>query len=119
VDFGNLIGRLGALILGLIGTVLGLIVNFGYSLFTDTAKAFGATLPASHGVIGFFAMLVGFVGALSAPFKPAFSALLLLVAGAGLFYPIHLYALIASPFLLLGALLAFIDRPKPAASKAS
>jgi hypothetical protein len=110
VEIARIAGRLAAAVLGLIGVVLGLVVNLTYSAFNDGAKLFGATLPATHGVIGFGLLFLAFVGAVIAVFKPRASAALLLIGGAGFFYPVHWFALIASPFILLGALLAFIDK---------
>ena len=118
MDVRRILGRLGALIFGLVGVVLGLIVNFVFSTVSDVNRLAGGSLPASHGFIGLGAMIVGFVGAILAPAKPGAAALLLLIAGAGFFYPVHLFALIASPFLLVAALLAFIDRsPSTSTSK--
>lgn len=115
MEVRRILGRLGALVFGLVGVVLGLIVNFVFSTVHDAEKLLGTNTTASHGFIGLGAMIVGFVGAVLAPAKPGVAALLLLIAGAGFFYPVHLYALIASPFLLVGALLAFVDRtPAPA-----
>jgi hypothetical protein len=117
VEVRRILGRLGALVFGLVGVVLGLIVNFVFSTVKDTEKLLGNNTVSSHGFIGLGAMIVGFIGAVLAPAKPAAAALLLLIAGAGFFYPVHLYALIASPFLLIAALLAFVDRAPATAKK--
>ena len=111
MEIARIAGRLAAAVLGLIGVVLALVVNFFFSGINDIIKISGATAPDStHGFIGLGLIVLAFVGAIIAVFKPRASALLLLIGGAGFFYPVGWFALIASPFMLLGALLAFIDK---------
>ena len=110
MELARIAGRLAAAVLALIGVVIGLVVNFTYSLTNDAATAFGAKLPASHGFIGFGLLIFSFIGAVIALFRPRTAATLMLIGGAGFFYPVGWFALIASPFMLLGALLAFIDK---------
>jgi hypothetical protein len=116
VELGRIAGRLVATVLGLIGVVLALLINAFYSGFHDLFKIAGAkNIESTHGFIGLALIIVAFVGALLALFRPRASALLLVIGGAGFFYPVGLLALIASPFMLIGALLAFIDKaPAPA-----
>src|SRR5262249_42457184 len=109
------IGRLGALVLGLIGTVIGLLVNFAYSAFHDIARWAGDTsLDSTHGFIGFFLMVAGLIGALIAPLAPSASALLLLLARLGFLFLVHWVAIIVTPFFLVAAVLAYLDRPRKA-----
>ncbi len=122
MEIARIAGRLAAAVLGLIGVVLALVVNFAYSGVHDFLKISGSsTLDSSHGFVGLGLILVAFIGAVIALFKPRASATLLLIGGAGFFYPVGWFALIASPFMLLGALLAFIDKApsKTTTTKAS
>src|SRR5258708_33249236 len=70
----HLIGRLGALVLGLIGAAFGLVVNFAYSAFHDIARWAGDThMDSTHGFIGFFALVAGHIGSFIPP-SPPFAA---------------------------------------------
>jgi hypothetical protein len=121
MEIARLAGRLAAAVLGLIGVVLALVVNFAYSGVHDFLRVSGSsTLESSHGFVGLGLILLAFIGSVISLFKPRASAALLLIGGAGFFYPVGWFALIASPFMLLGALLAFIDKgPSTTTTKAS
>lgn len=107
------VGRVGALILGLFGTIVALVVNFAYSGVHDALRLGGdKNISHSHGFIGFLLILVGFVGALLAVPAPAVAAVLLAIAAVGLFFIVKAYALFCSIFLLVAALLAYVDRTK-------
>jgi hypothetical protein len=108
---GRIIGRLGALILGLIGVVLAFIVNFAYSgVHRLIQLSGGTTMDQTHGFIGLLLILVGLVGSILALTAPEFAAILLLIAGVGFFFIVGWYAILASPFFILAAILAYIDR---------
>jgi hypothetical protein len=100
----RIIGRLGALILGLIGVVVGLIANF-----VGTVHGY-ATDVTHHGFIGILLLLVGLFGSIIAMFTPIFAAILLLIAGLGFFYVLGWGALFVAPFFIVAAVLAYIDR---------
>ena len=107
------VGRAGAMILGIVGVVVALVVNFAYSGVHDALRLGGDKhISHSHGFIGFLLIVVGFVGALLALPAPVVSAVLLLVAGIGLFFVVKAYAILCSVFLLVAALLAYVDRTK-------
>ncbi len=110
MEIARIAGRLAAAVLGLIGVILALVVNFAYSGVHDFLNISGTSASNSHGFIGLGLIVLAFIGSVVALFKPRAAALLLLIGGAGFFYPVGWFALIASPFMLLGALLAFIDR---------
>ena len=54
-----------------------------------------------------FVILIGLVGSVLAMFIPIAGAVLLLVAGIAFFYIAGWWALLASPFFLVGAVLAY------------
>jgi len=111
----RLIGRLGALVLGLIGAVIGLVVNFAYSAFHDIARWAGDThMDSTHGFIGFFVLVAGIIGSLITPVAPSAAAVLLLIAGIGIIFIVKWFALIITPFFLVAAVLAYLDRPQRA-----
>ncbi|HEY1387560.1 MAG TPA: hypothetical protein VGF38_03370 [Ktedonobacterales bacterium] len=107
-----------ALIIGVVGFVIGLIVNFAYSSFHFIGDMMGADVRQSHGFIGFWVLLLGVIGALLAPFAAVVSAVIMLVVGIALFFILHWAALLVSPFFIVAAVLAFLDRPSAHAASA-
>jgi hypothetical protein len=116
----RILGRLGAIVVGVFGSLVALLVNFVFSASHDLAKAFGSDLPQSHGFLGLLLILVAFIGALMALPRPRTSAALLVIAGVGFFFIVKGFALFASPFFFISAALAFFDRtPAPAKQPAN
>lgn len=107
------VGRAGAMVLGLLGVVIALVVNFAYSGVHDALRLGGdKNISHSHGFIGFLLIVLGFVGAVLALPAPVAAAALLAIAGIGLFFVVKAYALFCSIFLLAAAVLAYVDRAK-------
>ena len=100
-----------ALIIGVVGFLVGLVVNFAYSTFHFVGDLMGADVRQSHGVIGFLVLVVGLIGALIAPFSATVSAVVMLVVAIALFFILHWAALLVSPFFIAAAILVFLDRP--------
>ena len=100
----RLIGRLGALIFGLIGCAVGLFTNF-----IGTIHGY-VTDVAHHGFVGLVLLLIGFAGSLLAMVSPVVATALLLIAGFGFFYVLGAGALFVAPFFIVAAVLAFVDR---------
>ena len=118
MELRQILGRFAATIIGIVGAVLGLVFNFGYSFFHDALKIAGAkNIDATHGFVGLMLMLIALVGAFLALFRPRASAAMLAIGGVGFFYPVGFFALVASPFLLLASALAFVDRTKTPAKQ--
>jgi hypothetical protein len=105
--------RLLATIIGVIGAFVALFVNFFNSLIREGLGGHG------HLWVGLLLFLVALVGALISWPWPRTAALLMLIAALGFIYVAGIGAVIASPLLLIAAVLAFLDRkkaePKPAA----
>lgn len=99
-----------AMIVGLVGTVLALIVNVMYSLLHTLGRVTGVTADTGHFFWGLFVVLLGLSGSLLAPILPIVSCILLAVAGVALFFVVGWWALIASPFLLVAAALTLSNR---------
>jgi hypothetical protein len=105
----KLIGRLGALIVGLIGFVLGLILDAIHSTIKHVLDP-GST---THGFIALLFLVVGLVGSLIALFAPRASALLLLIAAIGFIIFVGFgFGIVPALIMLLAAFLAYIDRSK-------
>lgn len=101
--------RIVAAIIGAIGAIILIIVNAAISA---KHAILGNTVPQSHGVIGLVAFVVGAVGVFTTLLKPQWGAALMAVAGLGFIYVAGWGALLATPFLVIAAVLAFLDRPK-------
>lgn len=116
-----IIGVLGGLA-GIVSAMLGLAVG-GITAAVGDAAATGG--PESGMLVGiswaaFAASFVGILGAGLTPRKPRLGAVLLLLAGLAVLLFISWFAVIATPLLLIAALLAFLvptsrpeDRPLP------
>jgi len=100
-----------ALILGLVGSAIALIVNISYSTFHHAASMLGdANLDRTHGFIGLGLIVVGVIGSITALFSPIIAALLLLIAGIGLFFVVKGFAIFSILFFVLAAIFAFVGR---------
>src|SRR5215469_12779687 len=105
----KLIGRLGALIAGVLGFIVGFILNVAHSTFAHLFQPNSTT----HGFIALLFLIVGLIGALIALFAPRASALLLVVSAVGfIIFVGFLVGIIPAILLLIAAGLAFIDRGK-------
>jgi hypothetical protein len=105
----KLIGRLGALIVGVVGFVAGFIFNVAHSTFAHLFEP-GST---THGFIALLFLVVGLIGALIALFAPRTAALLLVVSAVGFtIFVGFLVGIIPAILLLIAAVLAFIDQGK-------
>ncbi len=101
----RIIGRLGAMVLGLIGVVVGIIVDL------IVAVSGNANNLVTHGGRGLLFVLAGLIGSLIVLFAPIVAAILLAIAGIGFFFVVGPLPaiLVALPFVL-AALLAYADR---------
>jgi hypothetical protein len=107
----QIIGRVGAMIFGLVGTIIAAIVNILYSIVHHAIGALGDSgLDRAHGGIGFLLVVIGVVGSFTALVAPQVAAVLLLIAGFGMFFIVKGYALFSIMFFVVAALLAFFDR---------
>jgi hypothetical protein len=99
--------RILALLIGLLGVVVAFIINLLYSSLHVLGRITGITNDQSHFFWGLFVILIGLVGSILALFIPSIGAVLLLVAGIAFFFIAGWWALLASPFLLVAAFLAY------------
>jgi FtsH-binding integral membrane protein len=105
----KLIGRLGAMIAGVLGFIVGLIFDAVHSGLTHFLQPNSTT----HGFIALLFLVVGLIGALIALFAPRASALLLVVSAVGFIIFVGLLAgILPAIILLIAAGLSYIDRGK-------
>lgn len=99
-----------AMIVGLIGTVLAFIIDILYSLVHVLGRVGGFTNDTSHFFWGLLVVLGALAGSLMAPIFALGAAALLVAAGIGFFFVVGWWAVIASVFLFVAALLTFSNR---------
>jgi hypothetical protein len=99
-----------ALIVGLVGTVLALIIDILYSLVHVLGRIAGITADSGHFFYGILVVLGALAGSLLAPINATLAAVLLLAAGIGFFFVVGWWAIIASVFLFVAAALTFSNR---------
>lgn len=110
--------RIAATIIGVIGAIDALVINFVVSAFKRAQDILGGTADPSHGFIGLLICLVALAGALLVLRFPLVGGILLLVTGIAFFLIVHWWALLASPQMLVGGALALMDlRVNPAARR--
>ncbi len=107
--------RVAALILGIIGGIIGLFAA-GFALFVGAVGTATGAANSGMAVGGGWAALalsvVGVVGGALAMAKPRAAALLMIIAAVGGFISVFIAYVVAGPLLLIGAILAFAGRAK-------
>ena len=109
--------RLLATVIGLVGAIIALVVNGAHSLISDAQKLSGGQGKSTHGFIGILLFLVALVGALLSWPAPITAAVLMVLASIGLYVIIGAASFFAIPFLLVAAVLDYLDRRKGAPAK--
>ena len=99
-----------ALVVGIVGTILALIINILYSLAHVLGRISGITQNSGHFFYGLLVVLVALGGSLLAPVNPILAGAMLAVAGIAFFFVVGWWAIIASIFLFVAALLTFSNR---------
>jgi hypothetical protein len=107
---GHFAMRTIAMIVGLIGAVLALVISVLYALVHVLSLVAGLTQDSAHLVFGLLVTLIGAVGAFLAPILPIAAAVLLAFAGIAFFFVVGWWACFASPFFLVAAVLTFSKR---------
>jgi hypothetical protein len=101
--------RILATVIGLVGALMALLVVVFHTIVADAQRN---GLGNGHLPTGLLMFLLALVGALiSYPF-PVAAAVLMVIAAIGLFLIAPIASWFAIPFLLIAAILAFLDRKK-------
>lgn len=101
--------RFAAAIIGVIGAIDGLVINFVVSAFKRAQDILGGTADPSHGFIGLLICLIALAGALLVLRSPLVGGFLLLLAGIAFFFIVHWWGLLAGPQMIVGGALALMD----------
>jgi hypothetical protein len=105
--------RTAALVLGLIGGIIGLFAGGFAIVVGGIGTAVQTDRAGTVVVLGFIALglaIVGIVGGALAQAKPRVAALLMLIAGIGGFIAVSLFWIVSGLLLIIGAVLAFLGR---------
>lgn len=102
--------RMLALIFGIIGGVIGFIINILNSSLRFVGQLVGFTDTGGHVVIGTLVAIVACIAAILVMLVPEVGGILLILCTIGFFFAIGWWALIPAVFLLSGAWLAMRAR---------
>ncbi len=111
--------RMMALILGIIGGVIGFVINILNSTMHFVGQITGITTHGGHLFIGTLIAIIACIGAIIVMFVPEVGGIILILCTVGFFFAIGWWALIPAVFLLLGAWLAFNSRAERRETAAS
>jgi hypothetical protein len=99
-----------AMAIGLVGAVIGFVVNALYSFAHVLGRISGITANQSHFFIGTGLAIVAVIGSLCVAGAPEVGAILLVLATIGFFFIVGWWAVIPAIFLLTAAAIAFMRR---------
>lgn len=102
--------RIIGMIVGIVAAVLMLIVDVLYSLTNTLGRIAGISADNTHFFWGLFVTIIGFVGALVAPFSWVASVTLMLVSTVAFFFVVGFWAIIPAIFYVIAMLLVYSDR---------
>lgn len=99
-----------AMILGVVGAVVGFITSMLYSVAHVLGRIAGITTSSSHFFIGVGLTILALIGAVLAPFSGIVAALLMILSVIGFAFIIGWWAILPAIFLLPAAWMAFSNR---------
>lgn len=99
-----------ALILGIVGAVIGFVITVLNASLRFVGQIFGFTNSGGSIIIGTVAAIVACIAAIVIMLAPEVGAILLILCTIAFFFAIGWWALIPAIFLLLGAWLAMRSR---------
>ena len=98
------------MLIGLVGTCLAFAINLLYSSAHVLGRVMGITANTGHFFWGLLVVVIALVGSLLGLISAPAGSILLVIAGIGLFFIAGWWALFASPFLFLAAVVMFAGR---------
>jgi hypothetical protein len=102
--------RILALVSGILGAVIGFVINILNSTMHFVGQIAGITSNSGHLFIGTLVAIVACVASILVMISPEVGAILLILCTIGFFFAIGWWALIPAIFLLIGAWLAMTTR---------
>jgi hypothetical protein len=107
------------MLVGLVGTCLAFAINLLYSSAHALGRVFGITANTGHLFWGLLMVLIALAGSLVGLISAPVGSILLIIAGIGMFFVAGWWALFASPFLFLAAVVIFAGRREPSRTAAT
>jgi lysylphosphatidylglycerol synthetase-like protein (DUF2156 family) len=104
------VSRVATMGIGLVGAVIGFVVNALYSLLHLLGRISGITSDRSHFFIGTGLSILAAIGAILVVSSPEAGALVLVLATIGFFFIVGWWAIIPAVFLIGAAVLAIMNR---------
>jgi len=102
------------MIVGLIGTVFAFVIDLLYGIFHVLGLVVNVSNDSFHFWWGMIIVLVALVASLLGLVNGVAGAVLLVACGVAFFFIVGWWALFASPFLFLAAVLMYAGRRDPA-----
>ncbi len=102
--------RVIGMLVGFFAAVVMLVVDILYSLAHVLGRAAGLIADPSHFFIGLLFVIIGFVGALMAPFSWGSSIILMLISTVAFFFITGWWAIIPAIFFVIAMWLVYRDR---------
>lgn len=110
--------RIIGMIVGFIAAAIMLVVDILYSVLHVLARITGVSADSSHFFWGLFVTIIGFVGALLAPFSRTASLVLMLVSTVAFFFVVGFWAIIPAVFFAGAIVLVYLDRGATSSTQA-
>jgi hypothetical protein len=107
------------MIVGLIGTVIAFIVDLLYGIFHVLGLVANVTNDTFHFWWGMLIVIVALAASLLGLINGVAAMVLLAACGVAFFFVVGWWALFASPFLFLAAILMYAGRREPAGRTAA
>lgn len=106
----RVISRVATMGIGLVGAVIGFVVNALYSLVHFLGRISGIPGDRSHFFIGTGLTIVAVIGAVCVAGAPEVGAVLMVLAAVGFFFIMGWWAVIPAIFLVAAAIMAIMGR---------
>lgn len=104
-----------ALVLGITGGAIGIVAALIAIFIGGVGSAFeaeGAGTVTGLGVAAFFIAVLGIIGGALSRGRPVAAAIIQAISGVGGFIAISAFWLLSGPLLLIGAVFAWLGRPR-------
>jgi hypothetical protein len=98
------------MLVGLVGTCIAFAINLLYTVTHVLERVVGISTSSSHFLWGLLIVLASLVGSVLGLFSGITGAVILIVCAIALFFVAGWWALFASPFLVLAAVLLYAGR---------
>jgi hypothetical protein len=106
--------RMLGMIVGLVGTIIAFVIDLLYGIFHVLGLVVNVSNDTFHFWWGMLIVLVALAASLLGMINGVAAMVLLAACGVAFFFVVGWWALFASPFLFLAAILMYVGRREPA-----